>query len=77
VAAVTWPAPQPGLLIRYFYLWEREEARAGREEGVKDRPCAPSSVAYGILPPGLMKALRERLAERWREAAAKMVSRTD
>jgi len=35
---VTWPAPQPGLVIRYSYLWTRE-AQAGREEGVKDRPC--------------------------------------
>ena len=36
---MTWPAPQPGLVIRYSYLWTRE-ARAGREEGAKDRPCA-------------------------------------
>jgi hypothetical protein len=36
---VTWPAPQPGLVIRFSYLWKRE-ADAGREEGVKDRPCA-------------------------------------
>jgi len=27
------------LVIRYAYLWE-SEARQGREEGVKDRPCA-------------------------------------
>jgi hypothetical protein len=26
-------------VIRYSYLWE-SEARQGREEGVKDRPCA-------------------------------------
>ena len=36
---MTWPVPQPGLVIRYSYLWE-SEAREGREEGVKDRPCA-------------------------------------
>ena len=36
---MTWPAPRPGLVIRYAYLWKRE-AEAGREEGVKDRPCA-------------------------------------
>jgi hypothetical protein len=36
---VSWPEPRPGLVIRYSYLWERE-AREGREEGVKDRPCA-------------------------------------
>ena len=36
---MTWPTPQPGLVIRYSYLWQRE-AQAGQEEGVKDRPCA-------------------------------------
>ncbi|WP_026871847.1 hypothetical protein [Inquilinus limosus] len=36
---MTWPTPAPGLVIRYAYLWE-EAARAGREEGEKDRPCA-------------------------------------
>ena len=33
------PAPAPGLVIRYSYLW-RGEADEGREEGSKDRPCA-------------------------------------
>ena len=33
------PTPAPGLVIRYSYLWMREHA-AGRDEGVKDRPCA-------------------------------------
>jgi len=36
---VTWPTPQPGLVIRYSYLWHRE-ALTGQEEGIKDRPCA-------------------------------------
>lgn len=36
---MTWPDPRPGLVIRYSYLWQ-SEARLGREEGVKDRPCA-------------------------------------
>ena len=31
--------PKPGLVIRYDFLW-KEEQRAGREEGAKDRPCA-------------------------------------
>jgi hypothetical protein len=35
----SWPEPEPGLVIRYAYLWRREQ-EAGREEGVKDRPCA-------------------------------------
>ena len=30
--------PEVGLVIRHAYLWW-DEARAGREEGVKDRPC--------------------------------------
>ena len=33
------PKPEPGLVICYSYLWHREFVR-GREEGVKDRPCA-------------------------------------
>lgn len=35
----SWPEPVPGLVIRYSYLWVSEHER-GREEGVKDRPCA-------------------------------------
>ena len=33
------PDPHPGLVIHYSYLWANEHL-AGREEGVKDRPCA-------------------------------------
>lgn len=33
------PEPLPGLVIGYAYLWW-DEARRGRQEGVKDRPCA-------------------------------------
>lgn len=33
------PDPHPGLVICYSYLWTTEHAE-GREEGVKDRPCA-------------------------------------
>ncbi len=36
---MNWPTPRAGLVIRYSYLWQKEAA-AGREEGVKDRPCA-------------------------------------
>jgi hypothetical protein len=36
---VGFPNPVPGLVIRYSYLWA-EDHRRGREEGVKDRPCA-------------------------------------
>lgn len=145
---MTWPVPQAGLVIRYSYLWERE-AREGREEGVKDRPCAiilvllregehpivrvlpvthtspadpadaleiplptkqrlgldserswvilseandfiwpgpdlrpavngdPSTVAYGMLPPGFMKVLRERLERRQREKRVAVTKRTE
>ena len=31
------PAPEPGLVISYAYLWHHEH-EAGREEGRKDRP---------------------------------------
>ncbi len=33
------PDPHPGLVVGYAYLWA-DQALAGREEGVKDRPCA-------------------------------------
>jgi hypothetical protein len=33
------PEPEAGLVIRYAYLWKSEHDQ-GREEGVKDRPCA-------------------------------------
>ncbi len=33
------PKPHPGLVVRYSYLWHAEH-EAGREDGVKDRPCA-------------------------------------
>jgi PemK-like, MazF-like toxin of type II toxin-antitoxin system len=33
------PRPVPGLVIRYSFLWSHE-AKAGSEEGSKDRPCA-------------------------------------
>jgi hypothetical protein len=144
---VSLPVPKPGLVIRYAYLWEAE-ARQGREEGVKDRPCAivlvvlrdgdnpivrvlpvthtppvdpadaleiptitkdrlgldserswvvlseandfiwpgpdlrpvpggdPGTVAYGSLPPGFMRVLRERVDRRWRERRARVVRRT-
>jgi hypothetical protein len=36
---VPFPEPVPGLVIRYSYLWA-EEYGSGREEGLKDRPCA-------------------------------------
>lgn len=42
---MSWPTPVPGLVIRYSYLWQRE-ADEGREEGVKDRPCAIVFVVH-------------------------------
>lgn len=41
---MAFPTPVPGLVIRYSYLWASEQAR-GREEGIKDRPCAIVLVA--------------------------------
>ncbi|HEY1751121.1 MAG TPA: type II toxin-antitoxin system PemK/MazF family toxin [Caulobacteraceae bacterium] len=34
----SFPDPVPGLVIGYAYLW-RNEARQGRDEARKDRPC--------------------------------------
>ena len=39
-----FPPPVPGLVIRYSYLWLSEHLQ-GREEGVKDRPCAIVLIA--------------------------------
>ena len=36
---MTFPAPKPGLVIRYRFLWSHEKD-AGADEGSKDRPCA-------------------------------------
>jgi hypothetical protein len=36
---VTFPAPRPGLVIRYSFLWS-DERDAGAQEAAKDRPCA-------------------------------------
>jgi hypothetical protein len=36
---VSFPAPRPGLVIRYSFLWSHERD-AGAEEAAKDRPCA-------------------------------------
>lgn len=36
---MAYPKPEPGLVIRYSFLW-REQADRGQDEGEKDRPCA-------------------------------------
>jgi hypothetical protein len=45
---VTLPSPQPGLVIRYSYLWADDAAR-GREEGAKERPAAVVLVIGGVV----------------------------
>ncbi len=37
------PAPEPGLVISYAYVWDYE-AQSGQEEGRKDRPCVIALV---------------------------------
>jgi hypothetical protein len=61
---VLWhfPEPQPGLIISYAYLWHHEH-RAGREEGLKDRP------------PRLFNTLMAKLAEVWTEGQGKATLR--
>lgn len=36
---MSFPEPRPGLVIRYAYLWKREQDK-GFEDGLKPRPCA-------------------------------------
>ncbi len=36
---MSFPAPRPGLVIRYSFLWSHEQD-AGADEAAKDRPCA-------------------------------------
>lgn len=48
---MTFPVPQPGLVIRYSYLW-RSAYLEGAEEGVKDRPATiVLAVREGEGPP--------------------------
>jgi hypothetical protein len=42
------PAPRPGLVIRYAFLWSHEQA-AGADEASKDRPCAVVVAVPGDL----------------------------
>jgi hypothetical protein len=46
---VNFPDPRPGLVIRYSYLWKREQD-AGLEEGAKTRPCAIVLFRAVVLP---------------------------
>jgi len=46
---VALPQPDPGLVIRYDYLWV-EEAAAGRDQG-KDRPaCLVAASDFAVQP---------------------------
>ena len=62
------PPPQPGLVIRYSYLWAREAAQ-GHEEGAKERPAA---VAFGYMTPGFFAKMRDRWLDL--DAAGKSLS---
>jgi hypothetical protein len=42
------PAPRPGLVIRYAFLWSHERD-AGDDEASKDRPCAIVVAVPGDL----------------------------
>jgi hypothetical protein len=50
---MNWPTPEPGLVIRYSFLWHHE-FKAGREDG-KERPCA---LVLSDLPEGPRKPRR-------------------
>jgi hypothetical protein len=46
---VAFPDPQPGLVVRYDYLWSREAA-AGRDQG-KDRPACLVAATDNLTRP--------------------------
>lgn len=52
---MTLPDPQPGLVIRYNYLWTRE-ATAGRQQG-KDRPACLVAATDSTLKPRFVVVL--------------------
>lgn len=49
---MSFPIPEPGLVVSYSYLWS-EEAEQGVVEGRKDRPCA---IVLVIQPDAAGKA---------------------
>ena len=62
---MSFPEPEPGLVIRLSYLWRREHDE-GRDEGVKDRPCVIISCSREgrvfVLPITHSSPQTERLA---------------
>lgn len=42
------PTPEPGLVLRYAFLWRRE-FEAGQDEGRKDRPCTVVLATPSVL----------------------------
>jgi hypothetical protein len=46
---VALPEPNPGLVIRYDYLWS-DEAAAGRDQG-KDRPACLVAASNAVIHP--------------------------
>lgn len=56
MAAVKFPRPEPGLVIRYACLWAGEAAR-GRADASKDRPRAVILVVGGEGPTTLVRVL--------------------
>ncbi len=51
-----FPHPVPGLVIRYSYLWKSEHEK-GREDGVKDRPCAIILAAQDVADKQIVTVL--------------------
>jgi len=69
------PEPECGLVVSYSYLWSNEQ-RAGKIEGLKNRPCAIVLVAKSDgdrrkvtvapithTPPALFKQMVGRIIE--------------
>ena len=68
-------APEPGLVIRYAYLW-RHEAAGGRDEGSKERPAvvilavrdADGETRVYVVPITLSTPADPAQASRFRQA---------
>lgn len=54
------PLPKSGMVINYSYLWHDEKMR-GREEGVKNRPCAIVIALNGATMTQMFRLCQSRI----------------
>ena len=59
------PVPEPGLVIRYAYLWRIPHAKPGQD------------FAYGLMPGALFRQVRDKFVARARARRDHPVNRDD